>query len=313
MCDGVEVRRVRAWPRHRDYYFAPGLWREMARDRWDVVHVQSYHTFVAPLAMARARTLRIPYVITFHGGGHSSFVRRHLRPVQRRALAPLVRHAARAVAVARFEVPFYEREFGLPGDRFVLCPNGADRIAAGTRPGNGARPVVATVGRLERYKGHHRVVEAFAHVARGRPDARLWIVGTGPEEDALRREASRLGVGDKVEVRGVASSDRSGMMALLAQVSLVVCLSDFETHPVALLEAAAAGCRLVVSNATGLRELAQDGLAECVPATSPPEVIADTIVSALDAGPVDHRPLIPTWDDCAARLLGVYREVACAS
>jgi glycosyltransferase involved in cell wall biosynthesis len=102
-------------------------------------------------------------------------------------------------------------------------------------------------------------------------------------------------------------------MALLTQVSLVVCLSDFETHPVALLEAAAAGCRLVVADTTGLRELAQDGLAECVRSTSSPELIANTIASALDAGPVDHRTLIPTWDDCAARLLGVYREVACAS
>ncbi|HET9185012.1 MAG TPA: glycosyltransferase, partial [Solirubrobacterales bacterium] len=72
---GVKVRSVRAWPRNRDYYFAPRLWPEMARRRWDVVHVQSYHTLVAPLAMLRALVLRVPYVVTFHGGGHTSEVR----------------------------------------------------------------------------------------------------------------------------------------------------------------------------------------------------------------------------------------------
>src|SRR5947207_257771 len=70
--DGILIRSVRAWPADRDLYLAPGIWREMARRPWDIVHVQSYHTLVAPLAMLRALTLRIPYVVTFHGGGHSS-------------------------------------------------------------------------------------------------------------------------------------------------------------------------------------------------------------------------------------------------
>ena len=77
--DGVLIRAVRAWPANRDYYFAPRIWREMAREPWDVIHIQSYHTLVAPLAMLRALTLRIPYIVTFHGGGHSSGLRNRSR------------------------------------------------------------------------------------------------------------------------------------------------------------------------------------------------------------------------------------------
>jgi len=54
----------------------------------DLVHVQSYHTLVAPLAMLRALLLRVPYVVTFHGGGHSLGHRNRARRLQRRFLRP---------------------------------------------------------------------------------------------------------------------------------------------------------------------------------------------------------------------------------
>ena len=52
--DGVKLRRVRAWPAKRDYYFAPDIYRIITQERWDIVHVQSYHTLVAPFAMVAA-------------------------------------------------------------------------------------------------------------------------------------------------------------------------------------------------------------------------------------------------------------------
>jgi len=52
--DGVTIRRARAWPAQRDYYFAPEIARVLTNEAWDVVHCQSYHTLVAPLAMLAA-------------------------------------------------------------------------------------------------------------------------------------------------------------------------------------------------------------------------------------------------------------------
>jgi glycosyltransferase involved in cell wall biosynthesis/GT2 family glycosyltransferase len=309
--DGVTVRRVAAWPRRRDLYFAPRIWTAMGEDAWDLVHVQSYHTLVAPLAMWRARRLGVPYVVTFHGGGHSSRLRRAVRGTQRRALAPLVRGAARLIAVARFEVPWYSAEFDVDPDRFALIPNGTEPPAAvADRPPDGA--VVASIGRLERYKGHHRAVAAFAHVSRVRPDARLWIVGTGPAEAALRRQVADLGLGGCVVFRSTPIGDPEAMTSLLASTRAVVCLSDFETHPLAALEAIAARRPVLVTATSGLRELADEGLAHAVPADAGDTTIAAAIVALLDADPPPAVDL-STWDDCATALLALYRDVACAS
>src|SRR5438067_583826 len=70
--EGVPIRRVHAWPPNRDYYMAPGIYSEIMSGRWDIIHCQGYHTFVPPLAMLAALRAGIPYIVTFHSGGHSS-------------------------------------------------------------------------------------------------------------------------------------------------------------------------------------------------------------------------------------------------
>ncbi|MBC7814824.1 MAG: glycosyltransferase, partial [Burkholderiales bacterium] len=51
---GVTIKRVAAYPRSRDFYFAPAIYSEITSGKWDVVHIQGYHTFVAPIAMFAA-------------------------------------------------------------------------------------------------------------------------------------------------------------------------------------------------------------------------------------------------------------------
>jgi glycosyltransferase involved in cell wall biosynthesis/GT2 family glycosyltransferase len=306
--DGVEIHAVRAWPAKRDWYLAPRLWREIGRARPDLIHIQSYHTLIAPLAMLRALVLGIPYVVTFHGGGHSSGLRNRLRGVQLQLLRPLLSRARRLVAVARFEIDRYGRALGVPPERFVLIPNGTD-IVVGESGGGDGSATLATIGRLERYKGHHRVLAAFPDVLQSRPDARLLVVGKGPYESELRRQAEALGVGERVEFTSVTPGDPAAMGELLGQVGLVVLLSDFETHPLVALEAAAAHRRLLVADNGGLGELAEDGFASAIPVDEPPQAVAEAILRELDRpGPTDAPP-ITSWDECAVALLELYRSI----
>jgi glycosyltransferase involved in cell wall biosynthesis len=311
--EGVRIRTVRAWPANRDWCLAPRIWREMSRQPWDVVHVQSYHTFVAPLAMLRALTLGIPYVLTFHGGGHSSEARNRVRGLQRALLRPLLRRAARLVAVARFEIEEYGGELGLPPQKFVLIPNGTD-LAFGA--GNGANgqpqgpPTIATIGRLERYKGHHRVIGALPEVLNREPEARLLVVGTGPYEPELRQLADELGVADRVEFTSTPPDRPTAMAELLQGVSLVVLMSDFETHPLVALEAAGAGRRLLVADASGLAEIAEDGFARGIPLDESAEGIATAVIEELAKPPQAKRPKLASWDDCARELLALYRSLS---
>ncbi|HET9154669.1 MAG TPA: glycosyltransferase [Solirubrobacterales bacterium] len=306
--EGVRIRTLRAWPRGRDWYLAPGIWRAMGQRQWDLVHVQSYHTLVAPLAMLRAVTLRVPYVVTFHGGGHSLEHRNRARGLQMRLLRPLLRRAVRLVAIARFEIERYGALLGVPAERFAFIPNGtdldfSDRDVVGGEP---AVPTLASIGRLERYKGHHRVLEAFPLVLEQRPEARLLIVGEGPYEGELRHRVEELGLGESVAVTSVPAGDPLGMAALLGRVSLVVLMSEFESHPLVALEAAAARRRLLVADAGGLSELAEDGFGRAIPLGSSPEQIAAAALEELGKPAPQSSPDLTSWDECAAALLDLY-------
>jgi glycosyltransferase involved in cell wall biosynthesis len=315
--DGFEVRRVRAWPKHSDLRLAPALGRRIAADRWDVVHVQSYHTFVAPHAMWAAIRQGLPFIVSFHGGGHSSRLRQLLRPAQRAALRPLLARALRLVAVADFEVDLYGRELRLPRDRFVVIPNGADLPKPATSSVAGDGILIASVGRLERYKGHHRAIAALPHLLEHEPRARLWIAGSGPYERRLRRLARRSGVADRVDIHAVPAADREAMAAALARASLVVLLSEFETHPIGALEARALERPLLVADTSGLHELAERGEARAVSLDASPREVAAAMLRQLRDPIAAPPPQAFTWDDCASELEALYRtvieEAACAS
>ena len=318
VCEGVKVQRVPAWPRNGDVYFAPGVYRQIRRGDWDIVHLQSYHTLVAPLAMMAAWRAGIPYVVTFHGGGHSSRLRNALRVPQRLLLRPLLRKADHLVATAYFEILFFSRMLGVEAERFVYIPNGSDIVQPIRRIRQEERePLIASVGRLERYKGHHRILAALPNIVEKRPDVRLWIAGKGPYEGALREMAARLGVADRVEFGSIPAVDRGAMAAALSRASLVVLLSDYETHPMAALEALALGCPVLVAATSGLQELAERGWARSIPLDSSPEGVAAAALELLERPLIPENIDLPTWDACAAGLLELYerslRRVGCAS
>ncbi|MGI4763805.1 MAG: glycosyltransferase family 4 protein, partial [Janthinobacterium lividum] len=180
---GMDVVRVPSGPKGTDWCLAPGIYRHLmaSATRPDVVHVQGYHTFSAPLAMLGAIRARIPFVLTFHSGGHSSAVRRAIRAPQSVMLAPLARRAARLVGVSRFEADHFSRAMRIPREQFVVVPNGAGLPAVQANASTD-EPLIISLGRLERYKGHHRALEGFARLRGTLPSVRLRILETGPYE-----------------------------------------------------------------------------------------------------------------------------------
>jgi glycogen synthase len=307
--DGVRVRRFPAWPANRDYYFAPHLYAAIVKGDWDVLHVQSYQTFVAPLAMLAAVRSRLPYVVTFHEGGHSSRVRHIFRPAQLGLLRPLLTRAGRLIVLTQFELGSYSRRLDLPRTRFAVIPNGADLPASSLSETEREQALIASIGRLERYKGHQRVIAALPHMRERRPDVTLWIAGSGPYEASLRRLAEELGVSDRVEIRSVPIEEREQMATELSRVKVVASLSEFESQGISALEALGQGCRLVVADAPGLRLFAEEGLARMVSLKISPEHLAEVLLDEIDQPAVHGRPSLPTWDDCADALLDVYQSV----
>lgn len=305
--EGFTVLRCRAYPRRRDYYLAPGIYRQVRAGNWDLVHCQGVHTAVPVLAMLAARRARIPYLVTFHTGGHSSGVRNRMRNVQWRALGPLLRGAARVVAVSRFEQRIFQQACHIDPARFRIIQNGGDLPrgdgAAGVVPGR-----IVSSGRLERYKGHQRVIEALPIVRQSVPDATLRILGSGPYEGQLRSLISTLGLGTCVTIESIAADDRETMARSLGEAAAVAALSEYEAHPVAVMEALALGVPAIGLDTAGIGDLVQDGLVRGVPRDSSPAAIAGALVAALQDGRTRGGAELPTWDTAAAGLADVYLE-----
>lgn len=310
--DGLTVLRCRAWPPSRDYYIAPGLYQRVRFGNYDLVHCQGIHTPVPVLAMLAARRANLPCVVTFHTGGHSSTSRHALRGVQWKVLGPLLRSTAALVGVSRFEVELFRRVTGLPGDRFHVIRNGG----ALPLPVEKVAPIAGRIvssARLERYKGHQHVIRALPHVRRLVPGATLSILGSGPYQRQLEDLARELGVSDNTTIEDVPPRDRTGMSRRLREAQVFAAFSEYEAHPVAVMEALTLGLPVVGYDTAGMRELVEEGLVTGIDPQSSPEDAAATLVAAIRASRPSSAPELPTWDDAANALARLYWDVVVRS
>jgi glycosyltransferase involved in cell wall biosynthesis len=311
--EGVSIIRVAAWPRSSDVRFAPSVYAEVARGGWDLVHVQGYHTFVAPIAMAAAHRAHIPFVITFHSGGHSSRLRNAIRGAQRLALRPLVKNAAQLIGVSKYEADLFSRSMGIAREKFHVVPNGGNlRAPSAGRTQLNRDPLIVSIGRLERYKGHQRAIEAMPHLLRRLPRARLRIVGEGPYEQELARLVARLDLRDRVTIALIPPGDRQGMADLLSSAALVALFSEYEAHPVAVMEALSLGRKIVVSDTSGFSEMIEEGYVQGAPLAATAEERASLMFETIEKAPIRAPAKLPTWEDCVDRLLPIYRKALSA-
>ncbi len=306
--EGYTIRRFRAFPAGRDWYLSPGLFWAALRTKYDVVHVQGIHTLVPPLAMIAAILRRTPFLLTFHTGGNSSAFREKARRTQFRILSPLLRRAHTLVGVSIYEARRFEEIMGLPEGAITVIRNGGSlppvEKAVTREPG-----LVVSVGRLERYKGHHRLIEALPYLLKTRPEARVDILGSGPYEDQLWALAKELGVADRVSIRLIPPVDRALMGETLARASVMTLLSDYEAHPVVVMEALTAGLPAVISRTSGLTELAELGWAVGVDQHATAEETARAIERQLDHPLLPDPAGLPTWETCVTGVVDTYESI----
>ncbi len=306
--EGFTIRRFRAWPSWTDLHVSPNLAREIASGRYDLVHVHGINTFVAPMALMASQRAGIPTVVCFHTGGNSSRLRTAVREPQWRAMRPLLRGSTALVASCAYEVEQFARRLKIDPKRIRLIRNGSEPLPVDDSPPFvSGSPLISSVGRLERYKGHHRLIAAMPALLEMAPDARLVIVGRGPYERKLRRLVSRLRVEDVVAFTSFDSTERAGLGALVRSSDIVALLSDYEANPVAVMEAFALGRKVVLAATSGLTELASEGLATAVPPNILPDELARTLVR-MAAAPEPESLDLPTWDQNVDQFLRVYTD-----
>lgn len=247
--------------------WSPRLGNTVGRLGLDLIHVHS--PFLMGFLGARCAELhRLPLVFTYHTLYHEYV---HYVPL----MADLAR-----VATLRWSRNFCDR------CDLVIAPSSSVRaflerqgirtpieiVPTGVRPerfqggdparlrqayGLGEGPVLLYVGRLAREKNLAFLLEAFLRVAGRRPDARLVLVGGGPDEAYLREQAAALGLAGKAVFTG--RLEAAELVHAYAGADVFTFPSVTETQGIVLLEAMAAGLPVVAVRATGSVDMVADG------------------------------------------------------
>jgi len=267
LAPGVTVDHVAAGPPeplpkdellpHMDA-FAQELRTQWAAHRPDVVHAHFWMSALA--ALSAVRDLDIPVVHTFHALGAVKRRQQGAKdtsPPERLEIERRIAAAVdRIIATCTDEV-FELLRMGADRRRISVIPCGVDveRFTpagpAEPRPSGLDRLVAAC--RLVERKGIGNAISALAEV----PEAELHLAG-GPDASGLARDpearrllalADRLGVGDRVVLRG--RVDREGMPALMRSADLVVCAPWYEPFGIVPLEAMACGVPVVATAVGG--------------------------------------------------------------
>ena len=172
-------------------------------------------------------------------------------------------------------------ELGVRG-RFEVVPNAVDltvhrqasdseRHAARASLGVLAGPLVVCVGRLSHQKGQDVLLDAWPRVRTRVTEARLALVGDGPERDALAMRAD-----ESVLLPGA----RSDVSAWLAAADVVALPSRWEGMALTMLEAMATGRSVIASDVAGARDALGHGAGALVPPEDP-SALADAIAERL--------------------------------
>jgi glycosyltransferase involved in cell wall biosynthesis len=161
------------------------------------------------------------------------------------------------------------KHYGLPLEDAEVIPNPVEPVGPADRWSlqRCDRNRIVFIGRFDRHKGGDTMIDAFAHVLRSHPEARLDFVGPdrGCMDDAGREWRIEQYLGEKLSAEDRAKVTYHGFLpgsaaAELRKRALVtVAPSRYETFGIATAEAMMAGCPLVVCASGALMELVQDG------------------------------------------------------
>ncbi|MEP6977906.1 MAG: glycosyltransferase family 4 protein [Thermoleophilia bacterium] len=270
---GVDVVRIDELHREispaRDVVAALRLARLIRKVRPHILHT---HTAKAG-AVGRAAALlagnaRPPVVVhTFHG----HVLRGYFDPLRTRAFRQLERTLARSTTALVAVSPQVRDDLVeldvAPATRFAVVRLGIEldqRVSTGSNGrsetrrvlGIGERPfTVGWIGRMTEIKRTDDVLLAFKSLRERGIDARLCLVGDGPDRDHVERRAHELGVMRETLFLGY----QEQVASFFSAFDVFILPSANEGTPVTAIEALAAGKPVVATRVGGIPDVVRDG------------------------------------------------------
>jgi len=219
------------------------------------------------IAIPLAQALQVPLVVTFHGMDASitrknanAFI--HKKYVAKKA--ELSKAATMVIAVSQFIKDKLLRQ-GFPEEkiRVIHCGIDAKKIYPRKQDNDRTSKVILFVGRLVPKKGVIYLLQAFQAISVTYPNAKLILIGDGPERERLERWA--FGNLNSGTYNFMGSKNHEEVVQWLSKADLLVAPSvtdesgDTEGLPNTILEGMAAGLPIVSTYHAGIPEAVIDG------------------------------------------------------
>jgi phosphatidylinositol alpha-1,6-mannosyltransferase len=215
-------------------------------------------------------------------------------PLLRRLLARVAGDLRLVTAVSRWSARRVERavhgrcpvELLVSGVAIDEYHPGVDGGAVRARHGLGNAPVCVCVSRLVPRKGQDRLIQAWASVVARVPQARLLLVGGGPDAGRLRRLAAASPAADRIVFTGEVPWAELPAHYAAGDVYAMPCRTrwfglDLEALGVVFLEAAASGLPVVAGRSGGAPETVEHGVTGLVVDGRRPEPVGRAVAELL--------------------------------
>lgn len=292
---------------------------------FDVVHLH-YPFFGTAELLAARRVLGGPrLVLQYQMDVVGVYWKARLFEWHRRALLPLILHAADAIVVTSNDyaassflaprLPALQRQLTvIPAgvDFGTFSPNG-DRLAARRRVGLANAPTIFFLARLDRahyFKGLHLLIDAVARL----PEARLVVGGDGEWREEYEARA-RARLGDRAQFVGDVPDEALAAFYRAADVFALPSVDRTEAFGLVLLEALACGTPVVASRLPGVRTLVDEGRTGYLVDPGNIDELADRlgrcIRESATLGANAHQFVRARygWASIAAKLLDLYQRL----
>ena len=283
------IRVVAGWPASRSGRM-DGLRRFIRDEQPDIVMV--FLSFFSVLSSARMASRRVR-VIFNQQTPVSAFLAdadyRWRLPMRRKMFTWVARlsypHADAVVATSHGVADELRDQFGVPAKRLHIVPNPVDlkRIDAAARePLDAAHeavwthPAVVAAGRLADAKNYPLMLDAFA-IVRAQLPARLFILGRGELESALRARVHELGLDDDVVFCGF----QPNPWKYVARGDVFLLTSHYEGFGNVLVEAMACRVPVVATASHGTKEIVNSGHVGVIVDRHEPDAVASALAGLL--------------------------------
>ena len=277
---------------------------ELRHCKADIVHAHGIQN--AMPYFARKGVNKSKFVITSHYGGTIGLFRKVLFKVYKPFLLQCLRQADRIICVSNFEKDAIVREFDIDYDKISLISNGVDKFAADDVKTSNNEFRIMFAGRLDfTSKNIDKLIKAFVDLHR--QDAKLVIVGDGPDREKIIKMISDYGIQSKVEL--IINPTKKQLGDEYCKANLFVMPSVYECFGMAAAEALLSGVTTIVTNSTALSDFVTQQHAYGIEPPITSEKIAEAITRVANGNMEFKKYSGYSWDAVAENLESLYTDL----